>query len=144
MSSRCDHEQMNRKLAILAPLAVVITLTGCTGPLTPDELNEARPTVSPETPVATSVVGIIWGEKPYMEFNSDGTYGGNAGCNSISGEWEQEGDTVTFGPTGAMTQIGCSGTLDWANFPVTATVTAESITLLDADGAVIDELAAQN
>lgn len=137
---------MNRKLAIasIASIALMLALAGCTGPVTPDERNEAQPTVTSEAPAAPSVVGVTWGDKPYLEFNSDGTYGGNAGCNSISGEWEQEGDTVTFGPTGAMTQIGCEGTTDWANFPVTATVTAESITLLDADGAVIDELAAQN
>lgn len=134
---------MNRKLAI-APIALMLALAGCTGPVTPDERNEAQPRVTPEAPAAPSVVGVTWGDKPYLEFNSDGTYVGNAGCNGISGDWEQEGDTVTFGPTGSMTQIGCGGTADWTNFPVTATVTAESITLIGADGAVLDELAAQD
>lgn len=152
-----NDEGMNRKPAI-ASIALMLALAGCTGPVTPDEPNEAQPTVVPETetetPAATSVVGITWGDKPdtqfiagkgpFLEFHSDGTYEGSAGCNGISGDWEQEGHTVTFGPFGVMTGIGCGTTSDWRTLPVTATVTDESITLLNADGAVIDELAAQN
>lgn len=134
---------MRRRLAVLAPLALALALAGCTGPSAPDEASADPSTVAPETPGAIQVAGTTWGDKAFLEFNSDGTYLGNAGCNGISGDWEQEGDTVTFGPM-SQTDIGCEGSTDWALPPASATVTEESLTLLDADGAVIDELAAQN
>lgn len=131
---------MRRTLAILAPLAIVIALAGCTGPVIPDGLSTDQPTVNPD---ATSVVGIIWGDKPFLEFNGDGTYVGNAGCNGISGDWEREGNTVTFGAM-SQTDMACEDSTDWALPPASATVTDGSLTLLDADGAVIDKLVAQN
>jgi heat shock protein HslJ len=135
---------MKRQLALLAPLAIIIALAGCTGPVTADRVSTDQPTVAPESPAATSVVGIVWGDdKPYLKFNSDGTYEGNAGCNGISGDWEQEGDIVTFGPM-AQTDMACEDSPDWVVPPASATVTAASLTLLDAEGDVIDELSAQN
>lgn len=133
---------MNRQPAI-ASIALMLALAGCTGPVTPDELGTNQPTVAPETPAVASVAGTTWGDMPFIQFNSDGTLIANAGCNDLHGGWEQEGATVTFGVM-REDPIGCDDSPDWANFPVTATVTDESITLLDADGAVIDELAAQN
>lgn len=134
---------MRRKRAILAPLVIALVLSGCTGPVAPDEPGTDRPTVTPAAPDAAPLAGTTWGEKPFLTFNSDGTYVGNAGCNGISGDWEQEGGTVTFGSM-ATTDIACQDSPDWAMPPASATVTDDSLTLLDADGGVIDELAARD
>ncbi|WP_449407953.1 META domain-containing protein [Microbacterium maritypicum] len=131
----------------------MLTLAGCTGTAAPDDVDTAQPTATPATTSAISVIGVTWGEKPdtdllagtgpFLEFHSDGTFVGSAGCNGISGEWKQDRDAVTFGPT-AMTQVGCRDIVDWVDFPATARITETSIILLDTDGAVIDELLAQD
>lgn len=84
--------------------------------------------------------GGVWGSEAdgqaRLELGDDGSLTGNDGCNQLAGEWEQDGDTVTFNDV-AMTLMACEDVDTWMTGLATATVSGDTMTVLDQAG---DEL----
>lgn len=83
-----------------------------------------------------------------IEFNDEGALAGNVGCNGFGGEYEVEGETVTFGPI-VSTLMFCEGSVGEQE-TVTLNVMQESaafeldgdtLTITSADGSVAIVLA---
>lgn len=87
-----------------------------------------------------------WGEtgdqKPVLVLSKDGGLSGTDGCNNLSGDWKLEGDKVTFGPV-AMTLMACEGVDTWLSSLSSATISGDTMTVLNEAGATIGELARQ-
>lgn len=116
-------------VALTVMLGVGLALSGCSSAqLLPDEASAAA--------APASAIGTAWGDDAFLEFNADGTFLGNAGCNAISGDWREADGEIRFDVVG-MTQMRCADSNDWSSTPATAEVTPTTLTLLDHDDAVI-------
>ncbi|WOF22411.1 META domain-containing protein [Microbacterium betulae] len=92
---------------------------------------------------ASSVVGT-WqsseANEPYLSFDDDGTFDGNDGCNGLSGQYEQDGDTVTV-TFSASTLRGCEGVDTWLSELSTIEVGDASLEIYDSSGELLGSLA---
>lgn len=91
---------------------------------------------------AASPVGT-WGEggegKPQLVLEEGGALSGTDGCNRLTGGWEQQGDTISFGEV-ASTAMACQGVDTWLVGLSTATVDGKTLHVSDASGAEIGTL----
>ncbi len=91
-----------------------------------------------------ALVGTPDGAGLTLEFDVDGTVGGNDGCNSFSGPATTEGDTLTISDGLAGTLIGCEPAVSalaeqyLTALQTTATfeISGSTLTLRDSDGAM--------
>ena len=91
-----------------------------------------------------ALVGTPDGAGLTLEFGTDGTVGGSDGCNSFSGPYTTDGDTISVSPELASTLIGCEPAVsELAQQYVTALQSAATfeisgsmLTLRDANGAM--------
>lgn len=113
-----------KSMAVLA-LALGLVLAGCSS-----DDGAADP-------------GGVWGSEAegqaHLELGDDGSLSGNDGCNGLAGDWEQNGDAVTFSDV-AMTLKLCEGVDTWMTGLATATVSGDTMTVLDQAGAELGTL----
>ena len=79
-----------------------------------------------------------WGDtakttEPSLELADDGGLAGTDGCNRLTGEWTQDGDTIEFGDV-ASTMMACEDVDTWLSGLATGTIDGDTMTVLDADG----------
>jgi hypothetical protein len=67
---------------------------------------------------------------PFLAFTEDGKVSGSDGCNALSGEWELEGTTIDFSDM-ASTLMACEGVDTWLSALDAATISGETMTILD-------------
>lgn len=105
-------------------LAAVLLLTAC----------------SPQG--GTDVAGK-WGStapgQPNLIVNSDGSYSGSDGCNTMTGKGTISGNTLELG-TAAMTQKVCSDVDTWMSTAEKGTVDGDVMTMYDSSGKAIGRL----
>lgn len=87
-----------------------------------------------DAPAPPNPVGI-WGTAetaglPFLAFTADGTVSGSDGCNQLTGEWEVEGTTIDFSDM-ASTLMACEGVDTWLSALDAATISGETMTILD-------------
>ncbi len=83
-----------------------------------------------------------------INFNEDGTFGGNVGCNSFGADYKVDGDQITFGSI-VSTMMFCNeiSTQESAvlailtDKTVSFTVNGDQLTLTSTDGASVVALA---
>lgn len=85
-----------------------------------------------------------WGDtttdtEPSLVLADDGTLTGTDGCNRLAGDWSQDGDTIRFEQV-ASTRMFCEGVDTWLSGLATATITGDTMTVLDASGAELGTL----
>ena len=84
-----------------------------------------------------------WGKNgdnaPQLVLGDDGKLSGTDGCNRLMGSWELEGDTVKFGQV-ASTLMACEGVDTWLSALDSATVSGDTMTVLDSGGKKIGTL----
>ncbi|WP_285115004.1 META domain-containing protein [Leifsonia sp. fls2-241-R2A-40a] len=117
------HRRMRGMAAVAA---VVLMLAGCAG-----------------TPSGNAVVGR-WGStasgKPNLNIESDGTFSGSDGCNTLNGKGLIDGDQITFGPI-ASSLMACDNVDTWLSKAATGNVKGSTMTVLDDGGSTIGTLA---
>jgi heat shock protein HslJ len=92
------------KKYLLILIMICLTVSGCAAkenalPLAGSwRLTAYGPSNSP-TPAVPDVEAIL-------NFDADGTLAGNTGCNQLGGDYQVEGDQITFGQI-VSTLIGC-------------------------------------
>ena len=81
-----------------------------------------------------------------IEFKSDGTLGGNFGCNSLGGEYKIKGDVIEFGPI-IMTEMFCEATAEQEAGVVAVlsgivrfALNDDTLTISSSDGSSVVEL----
>ena len=116
-----QRRAINRSAVVVA---VVLLLAGCSG--------------AP----SSAVVGR-WGStasaQPNLHIQSDGTFSGSDGCNTLTGKGTIEGDTISFG-TIASTLKACSGVHTWLGKAVTGKANGDTLTVMNDGGSTIGTL----
>jgi heat shock protein HslJ len=141
-----------RAALLVLAIAAAAALGGCSSG-TPSE--SSTPTASvPATPSPSasessppdsqaSVFVGAWGEdkvgQPSLTIASDGAFNGTDGCNSLAGQGTINGDTFEFGSF-ASTLMACQEVDAWLAKADTATVSGDTLTILDKTGTVIGTL----
>ncbi len=85
-----------------------------------------------------------------IEFNDKGEVAGNVGCNGFGGEYEADGETLTFGPI-MSTLMFCEGpvgeqetvTLNVLQESASFELAGDTLTITSADGSAVIVLARQ-
>lgn len=90
---------------LLIGLSALLILTACAAG-TPESIQGRWQLVSHGS--ASSQVAAAADVDAFIEFGEDGQVGGNVGCNGFGGEYEVQGDVITFGPLIA-TEMFCDG-----------------------------------
>jgi heat shock protein HslJ len=81
---------------------------------------------------------------PFLDFSADGSLSGNDGCNSMAGgTWVAADDGSVELVMGASTLMFCEGVDTWLNLATKGRIQAQTMTLEDADGAVLGQLIAE-
>lgn len=84
-----------------------------------------------------------WGQtdpgQPNLELDPDGSFTGTDGCNRLGGSWEADGNTVTFSHV-FSTLMACEDIDTWLSALAAATVSPDSLLILDEDGKQIGTL----
>jgi heat shock protein HslJ len=100
-------EKLRLNLLVLFAVAGII-LAACSGGASASasltgtwELVSFGDPASPTPAVAEVDTSVIFGE--------DGTIGGNVGCNDFGGDYQVDGDTITFGPISSTLML-CADT----------------------------------
>jgi heat shock protein HslJ len=83
-----------------------------------------------------------------INFNEDGTFGGNVGCNSFGSDYKVDGEQITFGSI-VSTMMFCEGISDQESAvlailtdkTVSFTLNGNQLTLTSTDGASVVVLA---
>lgn len=117
---------MKKTVALTAlTLGVGLLVAACSGPSTG----------ASETPVGT------WGSEDgaFLTLSEDGGLSGNDGCNSLAGDWEQNGETVEFGEV-ITTLMACEDVDTWLSGLNTAKVDGNELRIFDDAGAEIGSL----
>ena len=119
-----------RLTATMAALGAVaaFALVGCSAPATSSVAGTWQEHPAPEA-----------GEVPELVLTANGELSGTDGCNSLAGGWTSSGATVTFSDV-AATLMACEGVDEWLLDLSTGTISGDTLTILDASGAVIGEL----
>lgn len=111
-----------RRLSVLAVSAGL--LAGCVSEMAPDFIGP-------------------WGYEesgqPELTLEPDGGVRGNDGCNSLSGSWEQQGDTAVLSQL-ASTLMMCVEVDDWLGGADTLQMEGELLRVYDAEGTEIGSL----
>jgi putative lipoprotein len=89
----------------------MVALAGCAA--------NTAPQANAAAPMPDAIAGTKWfvpmegdaGERPRLEFGSDGRVTGHTGCNGISGTWRLEGGAVRLSAL-IMTKRACPGARD--------------------------------
>lgn len=123
---------------ILIALFTVLVLVACSAS-GPESLQGrwqlvSHGPVSSQAPAAADVDAFI-------EFGADGQLNGNVGCNGFGGDYQVEGNTVTFGPI-ISTKMFCEGpvgeqeatTLAVLSESATFSLDGDTLTITSADG----------
>ncbi|RAX49399.1 META domain-containing protein [Arthrobacter sp. AQ5-05] len=117
---------MTRKFSALALLGAVLLLTSC----------------APSTPELPDPLGG-WGTdgpgQPNLVLEADGKLHGTDGCNRLVGSYEASGTDITFGPLGG-TRMFCEGVDTWLSHAAGATLGADTLEIIDAQGQRIGSL----
>ena len=112
-------------------------------------LTACAPATAPSGPI--SLAGSEWGYADgtdrFVQFGNAMRVSGSGGCNSFSGTYAQEGDKLQIGSL-AVTRMACpepimsneSEFLANLERTRTASIAALTLTLMDADGAVLTTL----
>lgn len=90
---------------------------------------------------ATEQVTAAPGVDAFVEFGADGKLNGNVGCNGFSGDYQVDGNDLTFGPIAATLML-CEGpvgdqeitTLGVFSESATFVLDGDTLTLTSADG----------
>ena len=94
------------------------------------------------TPVPPDPVGS-WGSdgpgRPSLVLEADGKLHGTDGCNRLLGSDEASGTDITFGPLGG-TRMFCEGVDTWLSHAAGATLGADTLEIMDAQGQRIGTL----
>ena len=104
-----------RTVIVVLVAAVAFAVTGCSQPAasgaaaTPGAAASGGPPT--ELPGTSWVLQGISGAElgtgvPTIEFGTDGTVSGSAGCNTYNGTYTVDGSSITFGPL-ATTKMAC-------------------------------------
>jgi len=84
-----------------------------------------------------------WGStdpgQPNLIVNSDGSYSGSDGCNTMTGKGTISGNTIELGAV-AMTQKHCSDVNTWMSKAEKGTVDGNVMTMYDSSGKSIGRL----
>lgn len=84
-----------------------------------------------------------WGStdtgQPNLTINSDGSYSGSDGCNTMTGKGTISGMTIELG-TAAMTQKACEGVDTWLSGATKGTADGDVMTMYDKSGKKIGTL----
>ncbi|GAA1615787.1 META domain-containing protein [Leucobacter chromiireducens] len=94
---------------------------------------------------SASFVGTWTGsgsEAPQLEIAEDGEFSGTDGCNRLMGKAEIADDTLEFGQF-ASTRKFCEDVDTWLSTAGSATVSGDTLTVLDADGKEVGTLTRQ-
>ncbi|RZU66839.1 heat shock protein HslJ [Microterricola gilva] len=67
---------------------------------------------------------------PFLAFTEDGKVAGSDGCNQLTGAWEVEGSTIDFIDV-ASTLMACEGVDTWLSALDSATISGETMTIMD-------------
>jgi len=127
---------MKRVLALAGSLLLALTISSCG---------------AASGPVGTWGDGYNTDKAPYLELalaaeqGSDqaGYVTGSDGCNRIQGQWMMAGGELTF-PQFGSTQMACEGVDTWLSKAKGATLSGDTLTITDANGAVIGKLDRRN
>jgi heat shock protein HslJ len=76
---------------------------------------------------------------PELSLFEGGDVAGYDGCNQMDGTWEATDDGVEFGEF-AATMMACEDVDDWLSGAASATISGDTMTVLDADGESIGTL----
>jgi heat shock protein HslJ len=92
---------------------------------------------------AQDVTGV-WAQvdstpRVYLELAKDGALSGSDGCNQLTGSWEISGSEVDLGQVGS-TMMACEDVDTWLSNAATATVSGDTLTVLDASDKKIGTL----
>lgn len=104
------HNPMNRKIvtsvAVLSLLAVAITacVMGTTNPLANTKWNVTDYS-NPANP--TGMTTVLLGPAVTMDFAATGTLSGSGGCNTYSGTYKVDGQSLTISPL-QSTMMACA------------------------------------
>ena len=82
-------------------------------------------------------------DEVFLSLAADGTFGGNDGCNVLSGSWEVTDDESVVFSEVASTLRFCEGVDTWLATVATGRVQSGVMTLQDVDGGVIGQLVSQ-
>ena len=77
--------------------------------------------------------------QPNLIVNSDGSYSGSDGCNTMTGKGTISGNTIELGAV-AMTQKHCSDVNTWMSKAEKGTVDGNTMTMFDSSGKSIGRL----
>jgi putative lipoprotein len=95
--------------AVVFVLVAALTLIGCSQPAASAAPSAAGPPA--ELPGTSWVLQGISGAQlgtgvPTIDFGTDGTVSGSAGCNTFNGTYTVDGSSISFGPL-ASTKMAC-------------------------------------
>lgn len=101
-------------------------------------LSACTSAAPPASPTGT------WGDaddpqQPSLVLAEDGGVSGTDGCNTLVGQWSGDGERIDFGPM-VSTQMYCEGIDDWLTKAAAATVSGDTMTVLDESGTEIGTL----
>ncbi len=80
--------------------------------------------------------------QPQLILTGDGRLAGTDGCNRLGGDWTEKDGTVSFDNV-VTTLMGCSGIDTWLSGLDSATLSSDTMTVLNADGSEIGTLERQ-
>lgn len=106
-----------------AAAAVALTLAGCASLGSDDG----------------SPVGVWVNGDARLELGEDGSLSGTDGCNQLSSQWTEEGDTIDFGEV-ASTLMACEDVDTWLNGLKTAKQDGDVLHVFDRSGEEIGTL----
>lgn len=113
-----------KRLAMLMLIpAAALTLAGCT------------------TYSGAPAVGH-WGgveQKPFIDFDTSGTFSGNDGCNPFMGSWYQKGENMVLKDT-AVGLMACEGVDTWLSSAATVRVEGATMLVFNTENKLIGEL----
>lgn len=80
---------------------------------------------------------------PFLTFAEGGQFNGSDGCNTLSGMWELDGNTIDFENV-ATTLMACEGVDTWLSALDEATISGTTMTILNEADKVIGTLERAN
>jgi heat shock protein HslJ len=119
----------NRVTVLAGIAALALLLAGCAGgagsALTQDDLRGQW--------------GSLEQGEPNLEFDGDGQVSGTDGCNRLNAGYTIDGDRVQI-EMFAMTAMACEGIDEWLGQASEATISGDTMSLLDKSGEEIGQL----
>jgi len=100
---------VRRSIVVLVTAVAALTIMGCSQPaVSQPAASFGGATAVPGTSwVLRDLSGVTLGTGvPTIDFGTDGTVSGSAGCNTFNGTYTVEGSSISFGPL-ASTKMAC-------------------------------------